>query len=96
MKFVIRKAVEQEWMSCHHIVSHYEDKIYLKSYTYQDALKKISIIYEDIEERYKGLYTREYITICKWNISVMLVPVSEKFKGQNNWINTKNFLKYKG
>jgi hypothetical protein len=26
----------------------------------------------------------------------MLVPVSEKFKGQNNWINTKNFLKYKG
>ena len=96
MKFVIRKAVEQEWISCHHKVLHCEDKIYLKPYTYQDALKKISIIYEDIEERYNGLYTRKYITICKWNINVMLVPISEKFKGQNNWINTENFLKYKG
>lgn len=96
MKFVIRKAIDEEWGNNNRIVSHCEDKIYLNPYTYKEALRKIGIIYKDIEQQYHRLYTRKYITIRKWDISVMLVPVSENFKGQTNWINTKNFLKYKG
>ena len=98
MKFVIRKIIEREWkfddqeqnlLCC-------EDKIYLDSYTYKEALIKISTIYEDIERRYNILNNCEGVTICKWDIRVMLVPVSEDFKGKTNWINTENFLKYKG
>jgi hypothetical protein len=98
MKFVIRKVIEQEWKNDdqEHNVSHCEDKIYLNPYTYKEAMRKISAIYSDIEYYYDRLNNFEDTTICKWDIRIMLIPVTENFKGQTNWINTKNFLKYKG
>ena len=98
MKFIIRKIIEQEWRfdDENRFVPHCEDKIYLNPYTYKEAMRKISAIYADIENQYDRLSNFEDITICKWDIRVMLIPVSEDFKGKTNWINTKNFLKYKG
>lgn len=95
MKFVIRKVIVQEWKFDNHNFSHYEDKIYLNSYTYKEALRKISMICDYIEQQYNDVNACEYVTIHKWNVTTMLIPVSEKFKGQNNWINTENFSKYK-
>lgn len=97
MKFVIRKIIEQEWRIDYqkHNNSYCEDKIYLNPYTYKKALRKISTIYDNIEQEYNRLNNFEDVTIYKWDIRVMLVPVSEDFKGKTNWINTENFLKYK-
>jgi len=92
MKFVIRKIIEREWGYDNYKRSHYEDKIYLNPYTYKDALRKISMIYDDMGRMYNTFSS----TIYKWNIITMLVPVSDNFKSQTNWINTKSFLKYKG
>ena len=98
MKFVIRKIIAQAWKIDYEkqAVLRYEDKIYLNPYTYKEALRKISVIYDNIEQEYNRLNNFEDVTIYKWDIKIMLVPVSEDFKGKTNWINTENFLKYKG